>query len=116
MRTGPGLLGGFEHWFDGLGILVNFRFERGQVFWQQRFLNTVDYRMYREAGNKPQLTAFKFNPGFFKTILNSIKGALGLPGGVLLCIFLCGMIPEKLFVILFGLFAALHEFLVVLCS
>lgn len=82
-RTGPGLLKGYEHWFDGLGMLVNFRFvEGGKVFWQQRFLDSNDYRLYREAGNEPQLTAFKWSPGVVKALTDAIKHNLGLGHGV----------------------------------
>jgi carotenoid cleavage dioxygenase-like enzyme len=78
-RTGPGLLAGYTHWFDGMAMLVNFRFSGGgKVLWQQRFLDSADYRMYREAGNKPQLQAFKYTPGVFKASMDAIKDLLGL--------------------------------------
>ena len=82
-RTGPGLNAGYTHWFDGLGMLVNFRFSGdGKVHWQQRFLDTEDYRMYRAAGNKPQLMGFKWTPGVFKATTDAIKDLLGLGTGV----------------------------------
>lgn len=81
-RTGPGLTGGYIHWFDGLAMLVNFRFSgEGRVFWQQRFLDTEDYRQYRAAGNKPQMMAFKYTPGVFKATVDAIKDILGLGSG-----------------------------------
>jgi carotenoid cleavage dioxygenase-like enzyme len=39
-----------KHYFDGLAMLVHFRFEGGGVAWQQRFLDTMDYRAWRETG------------------------------------------------------------------
>jgi carotenoid cleavage dioxygenase-like enzyme len=50
-RTGPGAYKGVKHYFDGLAMLVNFRFERGgRVSWQQRFLDTAEFRSWRETG------------------------------------------------------------------
>jgi carotenoid cleavage dioxygenase-like enzyme len=99
-RAGPGLNDGYTHWFDGMGMLVNFRFvEGGKVFWQQRFLDTADYRMYRAAGNKPQLQAFKWSPGMFKAATDAIKDLLGFGTGsitpLLCCCYLCSFVAYE---------------------
>jgi hypothetical protein len=122
-RTGPGLTGGYVHWFDGLGMLVNFRFSKnGRVSWQQRFLDTADYRMYREAGNQPQLTAFKFSPGAFKSIIDAMKDLLGLGHGACMLLLALWMVPMQQFLsfrlvvpdlLFFVVLAAGHRFVFV---
>eukprot|EP00892_Ulva_mutabilis_P004226 jgi/Ulvmu1/2175/UM013_0020.1 len=80
-RTGPGLTRGYTHFFDGLAMLVNFRFDGGRVLWQQRFIQSEDYAQYRAAG-APQFPAFGFSPGPLQAIKQAMIEQLGLGTGV----------------------------------
>lgn len=76
-RTGPGITRGYTHYFDGLAMLVNFRFAGGRVSWQQRFVESEDYAQYRRTGT-PQFPAFGFNPGPLQSIRKAMINRLGL--------------------------------------
>lgn len=85
-RTGPGLTRGYTHFFDGLAMLVNFRFSGGRVSWQQRFIQSEDYAQYRAAG-APQFPAFGFTPGPLNSIKKVMIEQLGLGTGALRSLF-----------------------------
>jgi carotenoid cleavage dioxygenase-like enzyme len=70
----------FEHFFDGLGMLVNFRFEDGKVYWQQRLIESTDYLAWKRTG-KPQFQAFSYSPGALKATLMALYDQLGLGVG-----------------------------------
>ncbi|XP_074596368.1 carotenoid-cleaving dioxygenase, mitochondrial-like [Brevipalpus obovatus] len=62
IRLGPGkwdLKDGFtlNHWLDGCAILVRFRFNRGQVFYSSRFVDSDAYRKMTTV-HKPIYTEF----------------------------------------------------------
>ena len=90
-RTGPGLTRGYTHFFDGLAMLVNFRFDGGKISWQQRFVQSEDYAQYRAAG-APQFPAFGFNPGPIQSIKKAMIDQLGLGTGML---FTCKVSPPR---------------------
>jgi carotenoid cleavage dioxygenase-like enzyme len=82
-RSGPGIYKGYAHYFDGLAMLVNFRFASGYVSWQQCYIQSTDYKRYQEAG-EPQMLAFKWTPGMWKASLDAMKDLLGLGIGTFL--------------------------------
>lgn len=61
IRLGPGKwdLKDFtlNHWLDGCAILLKFRFDRGQVWFSSRFVDSDAYRKMMSA-NKPVFTEF----------------------------------------------------------
>lgn len=77
-----------NHWFDGFGHLYGFKFEGGNVYFKNRFLETYSYKKSIQKKKNVGLM-FATNPSFsFANVWNFIKR---LP------LYLIPMLPSKAF-------------------